>query len=139
MALLKKLFDQAGYRTRTEVSLPSGQRPADLLVEDWEGQPLAIDVSFRHPQGSWNVDSAVQAVAAGEVEKRAQYLTVCRQHGWAFEPFILSPLGWLGPAGGRSLALLCWAIRRRLMKQKTGWMRILLYFSGYGQFVLRGP
>ena len=93
---LKKLFDQAGYRTRTEVSLPSGQRPADLLVEDWEGQPLAIDVSFRHPQGSWNVDSAVQAVAAGEVEKRAQYLIVCRQHGWAFEPFILSPLGWLG-------------------------------------------
>ena len=49
---LKKLFDQAGYRTRTEVSLPSGQRPADLLVEDWEGQPLDIDVSFRHPQGS---------------------------------------------------------------------------------------
>ena len=46
VALLKKLFDQAGYRTRTEVSLPSGQRPADLLVEDWEGQPLAIDVSF---------------------------------------------------------------------------------------------
>ena len=52
VALLKKLFDQAGYRTRTEVSLPSGQRPADLLVEDWEGQPLDIDVSFRHPQGS---------------------------------------------------------------------------------------
>ena len=38
MALLKKLFDQAGYCTRTEVSLPSGQRPADLLVDDWEGR-----------------------------------------------------------------------------------------------------
>ena len=52
------------------------------------------------------MDSAVQAVAAGEVEKWAQYLTVCRQHGWAFEPFNLSPLGWLGPAGRKIIKAL---------------------------------
>jgi len=66
VALLKKLFDQAPS------GLPSGQRPADLQV-DWEGQLMAIVVSFRHPHGSWNVDSAVQAVAADEVNLHTCY------------------------------------------------------------------
>ena len=46
-SFLQNLFRQAGFTTRREVSVEGGLRPADLLIEDWDGKPLALDISYR--------------------------------------------------------------------------------------------
>jgi len=94
---LQNLFRQAGFTTRREVSVEGGLRPADLLIEDWDGKPLALDISYRHAHGGgWCQDSAIQAISQGEAEKVAKYSQLCTARGWEFRPFVVSPFGLVG-------------------------------------------
>ena len=96
-SFLQNLFRQAGFTTRREVSVEGGLRPADLLIEDWDGKPLALDISYRHAHGGgWCQDSAIQAISQGEAEKVAKYSQLCTARGWEFRPFVVSPFGLVG-------------------------------------------
>ena len=101
---LMEIFRRAGYAVTKEESLSRGDRPADLLVQRWEGKgPAAMDLTCVHPLRLGDNATTTQAVSqalkkAGE-DKEKKYSAACERSGWKFIPLVTHPFsGWHGEA-----------------------------------------
>ena len=96
-ALGEELQD-SGFKVSREVPIPSGggRRPADLLIEALESEPLAADIGLVHPL---LLNNSLAGVFAGTAAERRAYLKVvesadlCRASGWGFVPVVVETTG----------------------------------------------
>ena len=108
------LAQSANWSPVLEKQLPNSlDRPADLLLQNLDSRPTAVDVTVVHPlRPSASVAVRAQrdsAAADAEAQKIARNRVVCEGAGWNFMPFGLEVTGGLGPAAKK----LC----RRLTQQ----------------------
>ena len=96
------LFRSAGFSCKSEVEGllgPTKDRPADILVEDWNGSYRAtcFDVSVVSPVCDSNriASSNTPGIAVKNAEKKKfdKYLKVCNEKGLGLYPLLFSSFG----------------------------------------------
>lgn len=98
---LASILRERGAEVRTEVALPDGSVPADVLIPRFDAAgALAIDTTVVHPLApgrSRMPSTTCQVLAAKESEKERHYKQACAVAHWSFSPLAAHPWGGWGP------------------------------------------
>jgi hypothetical protein len=98
---LASISSSAGLSVLTEVQVNGKQRPADLLITNWDsGRGAAVDLTVVHSlnqSGLW--DLKYPAVEKAEAAKVAKYQALCEAANLDFIPLGLETFGSIGTHG----------------------------------------
>ena len=103
-----------------EVSVASGDRPADVLLVGWDkGQDVCVDFTVTSPLGldafPLNLEKARRHLNDAEAAKRAKQLAQCQEAGWGHHPAAYSLWGGQGN--------LLWEVLKRATADLEGWAK----------------
>ena len=116
-----RLSRAAGFQATREVSLvSSARREADILINNWTGvQPLALDLTIRHPRAPGLPFSDPERVLLrAEEEKRRGAEAHARASDTIFEPLVLHT--WSGVAAGGSSKTFLGQWLQRVVENRPG-------------------
>ena len=93
----------AGIRHAKEVSIPNGDRPADILLVGWDkGLDVCVDLTISSPLGldafPLSIERARRHLNEKEKAKKTKQLSQCQAMGWGHHPAAYSPWGGQGSA-----------------------------------------
>jgi hypothetical protein len=105
---LAAIATSAGLNVSTEVQVQGKERPADLLISNWEsGRGVAVDLTVVHGLNQSEVwDLKSPAVEKAEAAKVLKYQVLCETGNLDFVPLGLDTFGAIGTQGQQFLGKL---------------------------------
>ena len=115
----------ASIRHAKEVAIPTGDRPADILLLGWDkGTDVCVDLTITSPTSldcfPLCLEKSRKHLNEAENGKRAKQLRLCDTMGWAHHPAAYSPWGGQGSAAKGLLH----EVLKRATADQQGWPKI---------------
>ena len=119
-----QVLTASNIRHDKEVSVPSGDRPADILLIGWDkGMDVCVDLTVTSPTAldcyPLNPEKARRHLNEAEKAKKAKQFDACDAMGWGHHPAAYSPWGGQGTAA-RSLLH---EVLKRATADQNGWAK----------------
>ena len=119
-----RVLSTANIRHSIEVSVPCGDRPADILLLGWDkGTDVCVDLTISSPLSldcfPLNIERAKRHLNEKEKDKKSKQLAQCEAMGWGHHPAAYSPWGGQGTAA-RSLLF---EVLKRATADQQGWAK----------------